>query len=111
MVKFREWTMKQMLLRMMEWHAHASGQINTPNIGKRIAQWTDKETWKALHDIWGQFDAASSWRALRTLIVLFRRLTEETAQKLGFSYHQATIEAMAQYIGGLYAADDLQDRP
>ena len=46
-VKFRDWTMKTMLLRMLEWHAVASSGPDTDvwYIGTKMKRWLDDATW------------------------------------------------------------------
>ena len=48
-VKWRDWTMKVDLLRLLEWHARAphDGNINTWLLGKRIDQWADDKSSEA----------------------------------------------------------------
>lgn len=109
-VKFRDWTMKSDLLQMMEWHTGTQHNwvVNTRHIGKGIAGWLDPEFLKSLHGIWGEFDAASSWRALLALLPLFRRLATETAAVLGYEYPADVDAKITAYIESLYAEDDLK---
>lgn len=107
-VKFRDWTMKSDLLQMMEWHAQIVHEQNPPHIGKQLSEWVDRDTWKALHNIWAQFDPADSWRALLAMLPLFRHLATETAERLGYEYPAAMDAQITAYMQGLYAEDDLK---
>lgn len=109
-VKFRDATMKHDLLQMMEWHAMArhGWDYDTNRTGKYFAEWTDRETWQAVHTIWGNFDPADSWRALLATLALFGRLADETAGHLGYDYAAARYAAITTYIQNLYAEDDLR---
>lgn len=88
MVKFRDWSTKEWLLKMIEWHAQAShgGNIDTHYLGKQMRQWTDPATSTALDHVFAHFDGDDSWRALLATLDLFRRLASETATLLGFTY-------------------------
>lgn len=106
-VKHRDWTMKEDLLRLLEWHARAmrEGKINTWLLGKRIEQWADDETVRAIREIWTGWDARSLWRGLLTQLALFRRLSLELSAMLGINCHDATQQKIERYIRRLYEED------
>jgi aminoglycoside 6-adenylyltransferase len=99
-VKFRDWTMKEQLLTMLEWHASAAGM--TPrdvwHIGSHMRDWVDADTWRHLHEVFGRFDRLDGWRALLATISLFRRLAQETAQACGLIYPQEIDDKITAYI-------------
>jgi aminoglycoside 6-adenylyltransferase len=99
-VKHRDWTMKQLLLRMAEWHAIAShgAGYDTWHLGIRMKHWVPPEVWQRLQGVFGRFDAADSGRALLETISLFRDLATETAVLLQYQYPQAADEAISGYI-------------
>jgi aminoglycoside 6-adenylyltransferase len=101
-VKMRDWTMKKLLLRMIEWHAIATKgeQHDTWHIGTRMARWTTPEVWERLHEVFGRFDAADSRRALHATIALYRDLARETADALGYGYPDDVDHAISEYLGG-----------
>ncbi len=78
-VKWRDWTMKRNLLRLLEWHAQArgDGQANTWLLGKRINDWADAEALENVKAIWRPWEAEALWRGLLTQMALFRRLSRE----------------------------------
>jgi aminoglycoside 6-adenylyltransferase len=90
LVKQRDWTMKELLLRMLEWHALArnSDRIDIWHIGTRLRDWTDAETWKQLQGTFGQFDAADARRAFEATAELYGRLGREVARIVGLEYPQ-----------------------
>ena len=49
-VKFRDWTMKQLLLRMLEWHAIATNgpALDISHIGVHMKDWTRSDWLGAL---------------------------------------------------------------
>lgn len=104
--KFRGGTMRHCLLQMLEWHAQSRGE--TPShIGKYLSWWTDQETWQELHQVWGHFNAADSWRAHLAVLDVFTRLTVAVAGWLGYPYDAPRYARIAAYSRNLYAGDPL----
>ena len=106
-VKWRDWTMKVDLLRLLEWHARATneGNINTLLLGKRIDQWADDQSSDALKQIWTGWDASELWRGLLTQLALFRRLSLELCAALRIEYSNETHQEIERYINRLYEED------
>jgi aminoglycoside 6-adenylyltransferase len=107
-VKHRDWTMKGLLLQMLEWHAAAASgpALDIPHIGVRLKDWTRADTWDRLHETFGRFDAADSQRALLATISLFRDVAKETSSMLGYSYPDDVDKAISGYIAGLLDSPD-----
>lgn len=99
-LKLRDWTMKQRLLQMIEWHAAATAgdDHDTWHIGTRMATWAGPEIWTRLHGVFGHFDAEDSGRALVATAALYRELGEATAQNLGYDYPGKVADAITGYI-------------
>jgi aminoglycoside 6-adenylyltransferase len=106
--KSRDWVLKGHLLKMLEWHARAEHGWDTDTWyeGKFLAQWTDPQSWHALHGAFGRFDAADSWQTLFATMDLFRRLATETAARLGYAYPAALDKRVTQLVNALHAEDD-----
>ena len=87
-VKFRDWTMKTDLLKMLEWHAaaHSEAPVDVWHIGTRMKEWVDEETWRQIHDVYARFHQRDSWRALLASCDLFAQLSRETAEASGLTY-------------------------
>ncbi len=104
-VKFRDWTMKEMLLRMLEWHALVTHGPNTDTwyIGTKMRRWADAETWAEVEQVFSRFDRADAWRGLVAMMALFTRLTHETAAALGLNYPVASEQSVAAYVMGFEA--------
>ena len=102
-VKYRDWTMKQQLLTMIEWHTRAvhGWHTDTWYEGKLITCWADPDTLDALNGCFGHFDAADSWRALLATMALFRRLATDTARHLGYAYPAALDDGITRCIHAL----------
>jgi aminoglycoside 6-adenylyltransferase len=99
-VKFRDWTMKELLLKMLEWHTVAMNEEHhdVGHIGTRMKDWVRPDVWERLHETFGRFDAADSWRALLATVSLFRDLARDTAEKLGYQYPQQVDDAISGYL-------------
>jgi aminoglycoside 6-adenylyltransferase len=87
-VKFRDWTMKENLLKIMEWYAQCSQnwEVDTWFGGHHIETWLDDQTLDELQKVFGHFSAEDSWRALFATMNLFRRLATDVADYLGCNY-------------------------
>ncbi len=85
-VKFRDWTMKELLRKMLEWHAIARSAraVDVWHIGTHMTDWINEETQREMRFIFSAFDARSSWDGLIATTALFRRLATETAAALGY---------------------------
>jgi len=101
-VKFRDWTMKELILRMMEWRTIAVNGDSTDvrHIGMRMKDWVPSDDLLRLHEVYGRFDAADSWRALLATLSLFREVAKEIANELGYEYPADVDESISGYIRG-----------
>jgi aminoglycoside 6-adenylyltransferase len=91
MAKSGDWTMKELLLQMMEWHARAlhGPEYDTFSDGHLLDSWTDAQTWEELQHTYGEFSVVKSWHALFATMQVFRRLAVQTALFLGHEYPAA----------------------
>ncbi len=91
LVKQRDWTMKTLLLCMAQWHALAlhGGKVDVWHNGLRMDQWTDRDTWHAMQQVFGRFDTADARRAFDATVELYGRLGREVAERTGLAYPQA----------------------
>ena len=86
-MKIRDGNLKDLLLRLIEWHARlVNGQADTWHMGRFLDQWGDPRARQQVEEIFAHYDADDSRRALRKSIELFRWLAHETAEKAGFDY-------------------------
>jgi len=110
-VKFRDWTMKEHLLQMIEWHTQAANawQVDTWNDGHFLTEWASPRIVASLHDAFGHFNATDSWRALLATMELFGQLARETAARLEISYPDRLEQKVTAYVQGLYEQDTLRD--
>ncbi|MBZ0291028.1 MAG: aminoglycoside 6-adenylyltransferase [Anaerolineae bacterium] len=103
-VKWADCIQQRFMLEMLEWHAHATHEapIDTWHRGGFMQEWVSDETWQALHHIFAHFDAADSWQALLASMTLFRRLAQETAERLAYPYPAQMIREVTAYVEALY---------
>lgn len=97
-VKFRDWTMKTLLLRMIEWHAIATrgAEADVRQIGIGMQRWAASSVWPELHRTFGRFDAADAREAFVATATLFGRLARETADRLGHEYRMELEHAIIE---------------
>jgi aminoglycoside 6-adenylyltransferase len=107
--KYRDWTMKEKLLKMLEWHARAINgwHYDTWHDGRFLLEWTDPQSQQALYQVFGGLDAVDCWHALLASMDLFRRLAGEAASSLGYDYPAGLDGQVTDLVKTLYKADDL----
>lgn len=91
--------MKDLLRRMLEWHAratHGPGH-DTWMRGRFLEEWADPRAVAELKDAFGHYDPDDLWRALIATMNLFRWVARETAAHLGLAY-PAEGDAVASEI-------------
>jgi len=78
--------LKQLLGRMLEWHAHATHAevVDTWLRGRFLEEWADPRAVAELGAAFAHYDAADMARALRSTMALFRWVEDETASLLSF---------------------------
>jgi aminoglycoside 6-adenylyltransferase len=86
--KFRDWTTKEYLLKMIEWHEQSTHNFNYNTFwhGKNIKLWTRKSTLDNLNKIFGHFNKSDSAKSLIYTINLFRQISKQTAKNLNYKY-------------------------
>lgn len=99
--KFRDWTMKTLLLKMLEWRAVTKGKsrVDVWYIGSHIKEWVEPEIWGELQRVFSHFDSNDGWRGLLATTELFRRVALETAEQAGLVYPNDVDRSVTQYIG------------
>jgi len=98
-VKFRDWTMKEMLLKMLEWCTLAKNpNTDVWHIGIKMKDWLEPELWQELNKIFAHFDKQDSWNGLLAEINLFRKVSKEVADKLGFEHPEKIDKTISKYI-------------
>jgi len=92
--------MKQILLRMIEWHtctAHG-WDTDTWHGGRFLELWSDPRVKGALRHVFAHYAEEDIWRALLATMDLFRWLAEETAQRLSYPYPVTADERVTEWL-------------
>jgi aminoglycoside 6-adenylyltransferase len=92
--------LKQILLRMLEWHARASSDqdVDTWMRGRFLEEWADRRAVQQLPEVFARYGQEDVWRALSATMDLFRRLAVETADSLGYRYPADGAERAAELV-------------
>lgn len=92
--------LKDLLLRMMEWEAQSvnSGMIDTWFGGRFLEQWALPTTVEELQQVFAYYDASDIWRALEVTAKVFRRIAQETAIRLGYTYPRESDEYVSAWV-------------
>lgn len=93
-VKFRDGTMKRMLLRLAEWDARArlGPEADVWHIGIHMREWAAPDVWADLHRCYGRFDAEDAFAAFQATLSLFSWLSRRVAA--GFASNTRTTSRM-----------------
>jgi aminoglycoside 6-adenylyltransferase len=92
--------MQRLLLRMIEWHAHAmhGQQYDTWFRGRFLEKWADPRIVKELRNAFAHYDAQDIGRALVKELKIFRWIAVETAEKLGYAYPVEADKHVTEWI-------------
>jgi len=91
--------LKGLLQQMLEWQARAAqgADHDTWLRGRFLEEWADPEAVRQLPGAFAHYDEADVWRALATTMDIYRRVSQDAAQRLGYPYPTAG----ADYAAGL----------
>ena len=92
--------MKRLLREMIERHARATHgwEYDTWHDGRFLEKWADPRVLEALRDAYARYDASDIRRALLATMDLFRWVSRETAERLGFSYPAIADERATEWV-------------
>ena len=92
--------MQHLLLRMIEWHAHAKRgwSYDTWFRGRFLEKWADPGVLRQMRDVFSHYDEADVRRGLLAAISLFRALALETAERLGYPYPEEADCKVTEWI-------------
>ncbi|HSX24732.1 MAG TPA: aminoglycoside 6-adenylyltransferase [Candidatus Andersenbacteria bacterium] len=99
-VKFRDWTMKEMMLKMLEWYAitRTDYPAEVWHIGTHIQHWLEPKKYDRLQLIFAHFDGKDSWKALLAELDLFRDISRAVADQLGYQYPTEMDMNISNYV-------------
>jgi aminoglycoside 6-adenylyltransferase len=100
--------LKWLLRRMMEWHTRAmKGQdYDTWMRGRFLEEWADPRALEELPRAFAHYDKDDVWHALFATMDLFRWLSVETAERLGYSYPTFGVERATELVKDLFSGED-----
>ena len=92
--------MQHLLLRMIEWHAHAvhGWNYDTWFRGRFLEEWADPRVLRGLRGAFAHYDKGDVSRALLTLMDLFRWVAVETAEELGYPYPSEADRRVTDWV-------------
>lgn len=101
--KFRDWGLKGLLLKMLEWHEKSlhGWDYDTEHLGIRMKEWGEPNIWARLKRIFARFDSRDSWRALRATMSVFREIAQDTASRLRYRYPGEVDQYLSGYVDSL----------
>ncbi len=102
-VKFRDWTTKELFLRMLEWYEKSihGWDYDTWHLGIRMKKWVEKDIYEEIKTIFAHFDKEGSWKTLEASMGLFRKVSKETASNLSYLYPEEVDNNLSEYINSL----------
>ncbi|GAA0415929.1 aminoglycoside 6-adenylyltransferase [Streptomyces luteireticuli] len=101
--KSRDWTTKELLQSMVEWHAltyHGAGH-DVWYGGTRMREWAAPGVWERLPATFGGFTAEDILRGARATADLFAELAGEVAAAHGFPYPDRAERAVRPMLDGI----------
>ncbi len=98
--------MKQLLLRMVEWHTQVtrSGQVDIWFNGRFIEQWAPEPVLRELKKVCSHYEEEEVWKALRATMDLFHRVAQETAERLQYTYPTRHAEKAVHWVTDCYSS-------
>jgi aminoglycoside 6-adenylyltransferase len=101
--KSRDWDSKEQLRQMLEWNesSRRNWNFSAKDNGKEMKDWVDRSIWDMLGKCFGTFEPEESWAALDYTIKIYRKITIETANHLGYEYNQRLYDKISQFIEDL----------
>lgn len=98
--KFRDNTMKEYLLQMLEWYGATDPERPryTWYIGHHMDEWLPAEHWRRVHETFGRFDADDARRALDATVDLFADVGAEVAARLGFPWRDDLVDGVRRLL-------------
>lgn len=102
-VKFREHTMRQCLLRMLEWLVQSDpvAPKYTWHIGHHIDEWLPKREFEAVQEVFTHFDGDDTLRGLSASMELFADVSARVASRLSLSVRSDLPGRVRQHLAAI----------
>ena len=101
--------LKNLLRQMLEWQARAAQGAghDTWLRGRFLEEWADPLAVQQLSGAFAHYAEADVWRALTVTMDIFRRVSLDTAKRLGFAYPTAGADYAAELVDRLSQGGEL----
>jgi len=96
-----DYDMKHVYLRqVLEWHVETDHNWSLPvkNLGKGLKKHLSKDIWSALEQTYAGGRISDNWQALERTMELFRQVSHEVGEHLGYSYPDELHMRVCEYI-------------
>jgi aminoglycoside 6-adenylyltransferase len=99
--------MKELLLKLIEWHTHASNgwDYDTWHRGSFLEEWASPRIIESLQNVYAHYNENDAWDALNETINLFRTLSSEFAGLLDYQYPADIDNCITKLINSIRIAD------
>ncbi len=88
------------LQKIIEWYIglHNNWSVNTGKYGRFFKKYLDKQIWDELENTFSGSNINDNWEAFLNMTSLFRKLSFEISEKLGFQYSNEIDKNVSEYI-------------
>ncbi len=90
--------LKSKLLRMIEWHAIVKGEEDIREEGRFLESWADHRVIDDLEKCFSHYEEEDIKRALKKTMELFRWITKEVSDELGYGYPSNADERCTEWV-------------
>jgi aminoglycoside 6-adenylyltransferase len=96
--------LKFLLRRMLEWHARLKfgPQHDTWLRGRFLEEWADPRAVQELRQAFAHYDATDIWRALFATMHIFRWVSHEAVEQLGYAYPRLGEQAATELVNKMF---------
>ena len=98
--RFRDWTLKELLLKMIEWYEKSlhGWEYDTKHQGIQMRQWVEPWIWHKLEAAFAHSDAQDSWSAIGAVMDLFGEIGAQAATSLHYRYPAEIEKHIRGYV-------------
>ena len=102
----QSWSLNNLMLPMIEWHARSAHgwETDTWHGGRFLEEWADRRVLEAIGKTFARHDREEMSRSLLATMDLFRWLATETANRLGYPYPTAIDECITELVEGFLSS-------
>jgi aminoglycoside 6-adenylyltransferase len=94
--------LKNLLLRLLEWHAKAKGHRDTWHKGRFLERWAERDVLQALPDTFAKYGLEDVQRALVANLDFYEKFGREVANAFGYDFpeeaHSFAVEQLNHLV-------------